>query len=161
MKYRFWDLDGTVIDSSHRQLTLADGSLDLDNWRKNCTRDKIMRDGLLPLAKLMRNHYLHADIVVVCTARVLSEFDYEFLDRNILPFDVMLSRPEGNQLSDHHLKERLLRGFARERGLPFESVANRRSFFYDDNPKVLNHMSNLGFSVVDTKRLNLALSASI
>jgi hypothetical protein len=48
-----FDLDHTVIDSSHRQLTRADGSLDLDHWIENCTREKIYQDKLLPLAKLM------------------------------------------------------------------------------------------------------------
>ena len=47
-----FDLDHTVIDSSHRQLTRADGSLDLDHWIENCTREKIYQDKLLPLARL-------------------------------------------------------------------------------------------------------------
>ena len=53
MLYIF-DLDHTVIDSSHRQITRADGSLDLDAWRKNCTKSQIFRDELLPLARFMR-----------------------------------------------------------------------------------------------------------
>ena len=40
MLYIF-DLDHTVIDSSHRQITRADGSLDLDAWIENSTRKKI------------------------------------------------------------------------------------------------------------------------
>jgi hypothetical protein len=48
MRFIF-DLDHTVIDSSHRQLTLADGSLDLAHWVDNCTRAQIMRDRPLPL----------------------------------------------------------------------------------------------------------------
>ena len=47
MLYIF-DLDHTVIDSSHRQLTREDGSLDLDNWIENCTHEKIMQDSLFP-----------------------------------------------------------------------------------------------------------------
>ena len=48
-----FDLDHTVIDSSHRQITKADGSLDLDNWIANCTREKIMADTFLPLASTL------------------------------------------------------------------------------------------------------------
>jgi hypothetical protein len=54
-----FDLDHTVIDSSHRQLTNADGSLDLAHWRENCTHEKIMADTLLPLARTMREALEH------------------------------------------------------------------------------------------------------
>ena len=45
-----FDLDGTTIDSSHRQNTLPDGSLNLDAWVRNNTPEKIARDSLLPMA---------------------------------------------------------------------------------------------------------------
>ena len=45
-----FDLDGTTIDSSHRQNTLPDGSLNLDAWVRNNTPEKIAADTLLPLA---------------------------------------------------------------------------------------------------------------
>ena len=73
-----FDLDHTVIDSSHRQLTRADGSLDLDHWIENCTREKIYQDKLLPLARLMRSAYSQGHQVIVCTARVLSVWDHAF-----------------------------------------------------------------------------------
>ena len=50
MKYVIFDLDATVIDSSHRQITKADGSLDLAAWKKNYTYTKVMRDSLQPLS---------------------------------------------------------------------------------------------------------------
>ena len=53
MRFIF-DLDHTLIDSSHRQLTREDGSLDLTAWRENCTAEKISRDSLLPLANECR-----------------------------------------------------------------------------------------------------------
>ena len=46
-----FDLDGTTIDSSHRQNTLPDGSLNLDAWVRNNTPEKIARDSLLPMAE--------------------------------------------------------------------------------------------------------------
>ena len=66
-----FDLDGTVIDSSHRKATLPDGSLDLDHWIENCTPEKIAGDSLLPLAGYMRQVYPHHE-VLICTARVMS-----------------------------------------------------------------------------------------
>ena len=49
MRFIF-DLDHTVIDSSHRQATLPNGDLNLQHWRENATPEKIAQDSLLPLA---------------------------------------------------------------------------------------------------------------
>ena len=52
-----FDLDDTVIDSSHRAtLTVVNGQveLDLNAWRKDSTYENIMKDSLLPLANYMR-----------------------------------------------------------------------------------------------------------
>jgi len=46
-----FDLDGTTIDSSHRQATKADGTLDLQAWFKNATPEKIHDD------KPKKNYY--------------------------------------------------------------------------------------------------------
>ena len=62
MLYIF-DLDHTVIDSSHRQLTREDGSLDLDNWIENCTHEKIMQDRLLPLASSFKRPQRRDDFI--------------------------------------------------------------------------------------------------
>ena len=71
-----FDLDGTVIDSSHRKLAKPDGSLDLEHWIDNCTPEKIAADSLLPLVSLMRKNWRGGHTVLVCTARVLSDADY-------------------------------------------------------------------------------------
>ena len=83
-KKNIWvfDLDGTVIDSSHRQITNKDGTLNLDLWRHNSTRSKIFKDKLLPLGEFMRMLVATKDqIVWICTARELSKDDLEFLDK--------------------------------------------------------------------------------
>ena len=51
---KIFDLDGTVIDSTHRQTYREDGTLSISNWRENNTPDLIAQDKLLPLAKQMR-----------------------------------------------------------------------------------------------------------
>ena len=43
MLYIF-DLDHTVIDSSHRQITRPDGSLDLDAWIENYNHASTIRE---------------------------------------------------------------------------------------------------------------------
>ena len=66
-----FDLDHTVIDSSHRQATRPDGSLDLDHWRENSTPAMIEADSLLPLANEWRKAHRKGASIVVCTARVM------------------------------------------------------------------------------------------
>jgi len=78
MQYKIWDLDGTVIDSSHRYSTLPNGDIDLPKWIADNTRENIEQDQLLPLARLMQSNYAHGDIVIICTARVLGVWDHVF-----------------------------------------------------------------------------------
>ena len=104
MLYIF-DLDHTVIDSSHRQITRADGSLDLDAWRKNCTKSQIFRDELLPLARFMRRAIADPNTqTAICTARVLSKHDYNFLAEKQLLTDYILARFEGDNRRDDEMK---------------------------------------------------------
>ena len=75
-----FDLDGTVIDSTHRQ-----GDT-LDDWRRMNTVGNIARDSLLPLAKKMQGAIRDGLDVWVCTSRVMSEADFAFLRlHNLLP----------------------------------------------------------------------------
>ena len=100
-----FDLDHTVIDSSHRQITAVDGSLNLDAWRAACTKENIMRDSLLPLAAFWREMRLAGQTVIVCTARVMTRWDFHFLDVHGLKFDACLSRNgEQDNRKDHILK---------------------------------------------------------
>ena len=74
-----FDLDGTVIDSSHRALANADGSINLDHWRENSTAKMIAKDKLLPLAEGWRSIDRSRHQIVVMTARVMGMVDYTFL----------------------------------------------------------------------------------
>ena len=49
-KIAIFDLDGTVIDSSHRTPNKPDGTLDLEGYFELRTRKNIFKDTLLPLA---------------------------------------------------------------------------------------------------------------
>ena len=138
-----YDLDHTVIDSTHRQATLADGSLDLAHWIENNTPEKIARDSLLPLAKQMRENFKRGAEIVVCTARVLQCADYEFLREHGLRAHAILSRPIGDNTSDHLLKERLLREYARKRGISWARFC-KFSTMLDDNQNVITHLTNMG-----------------
>jgi len=152
------DLDHTVIDSSHRQITRADGSLDLDHWIENCTREKIYQDKLLPLARLMRSAYSQGHQVIVCTARVLSVWDHAFLADHNLRAHAILSRPMGCADADDLLKENLL--FDYFKGVPLARWT-RQAYFYDDNKNVLKMAEKLGIHARDAVQLNSKLQKAV
>tara|TARA_R100000008_G_C3583251_1_gene170140 strand:+ start:211 stop:750 length:540 start_codon:yes stop_codon:yes gene_type:complete len=88
-----FDLDGTVIDSTHRTPNNPDGTLDLQGYYKNRTRENIFKDTLLPLADLMREKFKSGQYhVVICTAREIDDDDLDFLAYNDLPFHEILDR---------------------------------------------------------------------
>ena len=151
-----FDLDATVIDSSHRQLANLDGSLDLANWRENCTQEKIMRDSLLPLADGMRDFISRGWHVIICTARIMGEFDYQFLKENGLYVGDILSRPNDCNMADADLKEMLLRGYADSIGFSYARFCKSASI-YDDNKKVLKRLASHGILAHDSISLNETL----
>ena len=108
-----FDLDHTVIDSSHRQITRPDGSLDLAAWIKNNTAPTSCADTLLPLAaqwrladKERRDHrHLH------CARN--GRHDYDFLAATWPAVGrACLSRRRWRTLPDADLKETLIRKYA-------------------------------------------------
>ena len=137
MKTYIFDLDHTVIDSTHRQLTRADGSLDLAHWIENNTPEKIAADSLLPIANLWKAQQMSAqNEIVVCTARVFGAADAQFLDDHGLYADAILSRPMGDSSPDWVLKERLLRQYASDTGRSWARFC-LSAVMYDDNESVV------------------------
>ena len=153
-----FDLDHTVIDSSHRQLTRADGTLDLDNWIENCTREKIMQDKILPLADLMRSAWDNGNNVIVCTARVLSTWDHVFLAAHNLQAQAILGRAPVDDRGDAEMKRDLLLKHFSGLGVPVARWA-RHSVFYDDNKAVLAMAEKLGIIARDAVKLNSQMGA--
>lgn len=148
-----FDLDHTVIDSSHRQLTLANGSLDLDHWRENCTREKILADKLLPLAEHWKDAKAKGAEIVICTARVMGTADYEFLFVNGLQYDAILSRNEGDTTPDHLLKYEMLRDYADHCGISWRRF-KMFSVMFDDNKNVIDHLTANGLKVYNAIKIN-------
>ena len=153
-----FDLDHTAIDSSHRAITRPDGSLDLDAWRRNNTRANIMRDSLLPIAAQWQRLAKKNVTIVICTARVMGEHDYEFLRVNGLRWDACLSRREGDRSPDADLKEKMIRQYAQTRPLSWARFC-ATSVFYDDNKSVRKMLDRIGIRAYDSLTLNERLSA--
>ena len=147
-----------MIDSTHRQSTKADGSLDLDHWLERNTPELIMRDSLLPLARVMRIIKGNGHTVIVCTARSYQIADEEFLAANGLNYDVYLSRAaKGDMRDDASLKVQLLNDYFT--GLGFRSVEAAKPMMFDDNLKVISAMIAIGVTCYDANYANARLVA--
>ena len=157
MLYIF-DLDGTVIDSSHRQNTLPDGSLDLAHWVENNTVEKILADSLLPLAEKMRSVRSVKDTVAVITARVIQDADLAFLKRNDLRFNYLFSRAQGNTSPDDILKKRAILKLARKLQRSMNWM-RKNTVFFDDNLEVLGIMDSMGIKTINATLANERLTA--
>lgn len=155
MKYVIFDLDATVIDSSHRQITLPDGSLDLRAWKKNSTYDKVMRDSLLPLA----NHWKRIQekknvFIAVLTARVMADADYDYLRFKRLKADKIMSRAFFDHRPDHIMKRQKILTFLFDNNIKKWSDVT----FYDDNKNVLEMLLDLGINAKDSIKINKELT---
>ena len=139
-----FDLDGTIIDSTHRQLANADGSINLEHWFANNTSEKIAKDKLLPLSKAIKN----ADYVVFCTSRQLQDADLDFFKTNGLLANKIISRPFGNTEKDGILKKRQLQFLV---NLKQFKQATKVMFY--DNAEVRQEVRKL-FPVINPNKLN-------
>jgi hypothetical protein len=157
MAYVIFDLDHTVIDSSHRQNTLPDGSLDLAHWLENNTHEKIMGDSLLPMAGQMRNIYAAGHTVIICTARTPHPSNHIFLEKHELNHHVFLSRGKNDMRGDAQLKIELLEEYFKGEGFTCAREAN--AIMFDDNLKVIAAMLEIGIVCFDAKKQNRRLAA--
>jgi hypothetical protein len=153
-----FDLDHTVIDSSHRQATRPDGSLDLDHWREHSTPDLIERDTLLPLAHEWRKIHRKGGTIIVCTARVMGYADYFYLGSRGMFAEKIISRQEGDTTPDDLLKLRGLRQYAADQGISWRRFC-ASSMMFDDNLNVIKTLTNNGLSCQNALEINKALGA--
>ena len=157
MQYKIWDLDGTVIDSSHRYSTLANGDIDLPRWIADNTKANIERDSLLPLARLMQSNYRQGDIVIINTARVLGIHDHCFLADHGIKANFILSRAIGDNRGDAEMKRAKLIALFADLKIPFARWT-RNATFYDDNQGVLDMAEKIGIRAKNAVQLNLQLT---
>lgn len=147
-----FDLDCTLIDSSHRLNEFGDVSqgIDLDYWIKNSTYDKIMQDKLLPLVHLFKEFQKTEFTNIAVTAREMLLPDYEFLKMHGLDFTMILHRGSSTEL-DHVLKEKHLMDL-------FESGDYLPFLAFDDKPENLEVFEKFGFKCHNALDLNKKLS---
>ncbi len=125
-----YDMDGTIVDSSHRYRTITDENgirIDLDHWRENEFR--AMDDGLLPMAKQYESDLNDENCyVIIATARVMHEPDWQFVKNILGEPDYFISRPENSDISGKMLK---INGLAKFFNLV--TFKDAEFVFYEDN----------------------------
>ncbi len=157
-----FDLDMTVIDSSHRHASNADGSIDLAHWFENATAERIAQDSFLPLARAVRTFYDAGNEIILCTARSMQQADWDFLDRHFdtIPHHRVFSRdgyfvgpdsPEfatsfygfvGDARNDGDIKMEQLT--AHIQSLGFSSFREAELIIFEDNLRTLEMFKTAG-----------------
>jgi hypothetical protein len=167
MAYVIFDLDGTVIDTSHRYRNLPNGHIDLEYWFANSIPEKIAQDALLPLADSMRKMYDAGHHIIVCTARDFSPLNgvdlgmvyRHFLIDNDLFSHAILHRtmagPDHKTLGDGELKIRLLEDYFQ--GLGFSCASAACPIMWDDNLNVIDAMLSIGVTCFNATKYNKRL----
>ena len=143
-----FDLDCTLIDSSHRINSTGnpDDGLDLDYWVDNSTLENIMKDKILPLVDVFHEFSKTNFTNIAVTARNMTEGDYEYLKHHDLHFDMILHRGDSQEL-DHILKERKLDKLFAESDLkPFLA--------FDDKEDNLDIFKQFGFTCINALDIN-------
>ena len=146
MRFIF-DLDGTVIDSTHRQ-----GDT-LDDWRRMNTARNVALDSPLPLLDQMRDAIADNLDVIVCTSRVMNGRDFRWLDdHGIRGIDVLCRAPSDNRTCGF-FKLQLLHNYARSIGYTWARFA-QTSIMFDDDNGVQNTLRSVGLRVIDPVNYN-------
>ena len=125
-----YDMDGTIVDSSHRYRTIVDEKgtrIDLDFWRENQFR--AMEDSLLPMAEQYAKDLANPETyVIIATARVMNAPDWQFVADVLGEPDYFISRNEGDSQSGKTLK---INGLAKFFNL--KNFQDAEFVFYEDN----------------------------
>ncbi len=146
MRFIF-DLDGTVIDSSHRQ-----GDT-LDDWRRLNTAKNVALDSPLPLLDQMRDAIADDLDVIVCTSRVMSGRDFRWLDdHGIRGIDILCRAPSDNRTCGF-FKLHLLHNYAKSLGLAWGRFI-RDCIMFDDDKGVQDTLRSVGLRVIDPLNYN-------
>ena len=135
MKLAIYDMDGTIVDSSHRYRTILGEDnierIDLPYWVDNSHR--AMEDGLLPMAKQYMQDLQDPSVyVIIATARVMGSADWQFVNDILGKPDYFISRKKGDSQSGKTLKINGLQKF-----FNLKQFKTADAVFYEDNMQYL------------------------
>ena len=135
MRIAIYDMDGTIVDSTHRYRTIIQNGIeriDLQYWRDNEYRAG--QDTLLPLAKQYQRDIIDEDCyTIIATARIIRGPDIQFI-RDILgmPKHIISRMGDSDTRSGKVLKIIGLQKFFNLRQFKPENAV-----FYEDNMEYL------------------------
>jgi len=137
-KIKIYDLDGTLIDSSHRYRTV-NNKIDLQHWRDNDTPDKVKLDTFLDLFEWLKVDLMRPDTYVIfATARacVPNDHNYKFLEcHNIVPDMFIHRQGESDQRGGAELKINAIKPL-----LNLKQFQGATIHIFEDNIKYLHDM---------------------
>ena len=100
-----FDIDGVLVDSSHRYRTLPNGKIDLPYWRAMNTPENIAKDRLLPTVNRYKASLFCPDTyTVLATARACGPADFAFIRDRLGWPDRIIYRKENDDRHDADLK---------------------------------------------------------
>lgn len=126
-RINIYDLDGTVIDSSHRYRAI-NGCIDLKYWRQN--EHKCLHDGLLPLASQFIDNINNPEVyVIIATSRVLCSNCYKFIRQNLgVPNHIISRRGNWDKRRAFDIKADGV-----NKHLFYKGLSLLPKYFYEDN----------------------------
>ena len=150
-----FDLDQTVIDSSHRSPNNSDGTINLEKYFKSRTRTNIFRDKLLPLSRIFKQLKNDGNYIIVATSRNIDHDDVDFLKSKGLNPDMILSRKWiiESTVPDADLKARKLNSL-----FNLKQFKNVPKFMFDDAPSIISKMRKLGIVTLNAIKINEKLA---
>jgi len=152
-----FDLDATVVNSDHRTPNFPDGTLNLELYLENKTRENTLKDTLLPLANFWKSLDTKTSYIVVCTARSWADFDQEFLDIHGLSAHKILHRAADG--SENHVKCAKLKIKWLNRVLNLKQFAKLPAIMFDDTASVISEMRKNGLTCLNSFKVNQKLAA--
>jgi hypothetical protein len=138
-RIEIYDMDGTLVSSSHRFRVGDNGKIDLAYWIENCTPEKIAQDSLLPLAEKYQQEIADPTVyVIIATARYMQEADFNYV-RDILgmPNKIVYRHAKNNHMKGADMK---IAGLRFLNSLKQFAKLPRR--FYEDNKDYLFPVAN-------------------
>lgn len=124
-----FDLDGVVVDATHRQICNPDGTLNLDKYREMSTDAHISKDTPLAFADTARMLSRENYPFFVCTARVVCKSTIKWLTKQgISPLAFMGREGENDYRRDAELKRYHLQKM-------FTPEQLKTAYLIDDNEK--------------------------
>lgn len=150
-----FDLDETIIDSSHRTPNHPDGTLDLARYFAMKNRESIFQDTLLPLAQVFKSLNRDKNYIVICTARAMNQDDRDYLAQHEIHAHLILCRPENG--SENHIKDPVLKARKIQRLRNLKQFQGKAVIMFDDSKPVIRKMREIGVICMNAIKVNKRL----